>query len=116
MTDLAIVYDHQKAGPDIPDMGPKFCVLAAEAGVSGLILFPIAGPKAVNVFAGGTFNSGLLPLMGGDLPLRVYNASGGGYVVDDTLDHIFQRAVHHGASHLLFQETLMIRFATMHPS
>ena len=101
VTDLPILYAHQKAGPDIPDMGPKFCRLAAEAGVSGLILFPLAGPKAVDSFVGGSIAAGLLPLVGGDLPLKDYNASGGGYVVDDALDHIFGRAVDHGADHFI---------------
>lgn len=97
VTDLPIIYDHQKAGADIPDMGQKFCALAAEAGVSGLVLFPLAGPHAVDAFVGGACDSGLMPLVGGDLPLKDYNASGGGYVVDDALDHIFARAVEHGA-------------------
>ena len=100
VTDLPIIYDHQKAGPDIPDMGAKFCALAADAGVSGLILFPLAGPRAVDAFVGGSIDAGLMPLVGGDLPLKDYNASGGGYVVDDALDHIFQRAVALGANSL----------------
>ena len=33
ITDLPIIYDHQKAGADIPDMGEKFCKIAAESGV-----------------------------------------------------------------------------------
>ena len=101
VTDLPIIYDHQKAGPDIPDMGPKFCALAANAGVSGLILFPLAGPKAVDAFVGGSIRAGLMPLVGGDLPLKDYNASGGGYVIDDALDHIFRRAIDHGADHFI---------------
>ncbi len=101
VTDLPIIYDHQKAGPDIPDMGSKFCALAADAGVSGVILFPLAGPRAVDAFVGGAIDAGLMPLVGGDLPLKDYNASGGGYVVDDALDHIFQRAVGLGANHFI---------------
>ena len=101
VTDLPIIYDHQKAGPDIPDMGPKFCALAADAGVSGLILFPLAGPRAVDTFVGGAIDADLMPLVGGDLPLKDYNASGGGYVIDDALDHIFQRAVDLGANHFI---------------
>ena len=69
--------------------------------MSGLILFPLAGPRAVDAFVGGSISAGLLPLVGGDLPLKDYNASGGGYVVDDALDHIFQRAVNHGADHFI---------------
>ena len=101
VTDLPIIYDHQKAGADIPDMGTKFCALAAKSGVSGLILFPLAGPKAVDAFVGGSLEAGLMPLVGGDLPLKDYNVSGGGYVIDDALDHIFQRAVDLGADHFI---------------
>src|SRR3989338_7696904 len=42
-TKLPIIYDHQKAGTDIPDMGSKFmqaCKLA-----DAVILFPQAGPE-----------------------------------------------------------------------
>ena len=53
VTDLPIIYDHQKAGPDIPDMGIKLCKLAANAGVNGLVLFPLAGPSAVEAFVWG---------------------------------------------------------------
>jgi len=101
VTDLPIIYDHQKAGPDIPDMGAKFCKLAADSGVTGLILFPLAGPSAVQSFIGGAIEAGLLPLVGGDLPLGDYNASGGGFVIDDALDHIFQQAVELGADHFI---------------
>ena len=101
VTDLPIIYDHQKAGPDIPDMGPKFCKLAGDAGVTGLILFPLAGPGAVKSFVGGAIEAGLLPLVGGDLPLEDYNASGGGFVIDNALEHIFQQAVELGADHFI---------------
>ena len=46
-TDLPLLYDHQKAGPDVFDMAAKFAGLCAEAKVDGLILFPTAGPRAV---------------------------------------------------------------------
>lgn len=101
VTDLPILYDHQKAGPDVPDMAAKFCRLCAEAGADGLILFPLAGPRAVDGFVGGALDNGLLPVVGGDLPLADYNASGGGYVVDDALDHIFRRALDLGARHFI---------------
>jgi|SRR6056297_1915146 len=92
VTELPILYDHQKAGPDVPDMAGKFCALAREAGVDGLILFPLAGPNAVDGFAGGAIEHGLLPVVGGDLPLPDYNVAGGGYVADDALERIFERA------------------------
>src|SRR4051812_2603544 len=59
-TDLPLLYDHQKAGPDVFDMAPKFVGLCAEAKVDGLILFPTAGPRSVDGFVGETLKRGLL--------------------------------------------------------
>lgn len=101
VTDLPLFYDHQKAGPDVPDMAAKFASTCAEAGADGLILFPLAGPTAVDEFVGNTLKHGMLPIVGGDLPLPSYNASGGGYVVDDALDKIFRRAASAGARHFI---------------
>lgn len=101
LTDLPVLYDHQKAGPDVPDMADKFCGICREAGADGLILFPLAGPRAVESFVGRSLDNGLLPVVGGDLPLEDYNASGGGYVVDDALDRIFMRAADLGARHFI---------------
>lgn len=100
-TDLPLIYDHQKAGPDVPDMAPKFTGICREAGVDGLILFPVAGPHAVREFAGGAMRNGLLPIVGGDLPLPDYNVSGGGYVADDALARIIGEAVQLGVDHFV---------------
>lgn len=100
-TDLPLLYDHQKAGPDVFDMAAKFAALCAEAKVDGLILFPIAGPRAVKAFVGEALKHGLLPLVGGDLPFPDYNVSGGGYVADDALERIIDQAVEAGADHFV---------------
>ncbi len=100
-TDLPIIYDHQKAGPDVPSMAGKFSAVCKDAGVDGLILFPLAGPRAVDGFVGGAIKNGLLPVVGGDLPLEDYNARGGGYVVNNSLDGIFDRAIAAGATHFV---------------
>ncbi|HCU90409.1 MAG TPA: orotidine 5-phosphate decarboxylase [Gammaproteobacteria bacterium] len=101
VTELPILYDHQKAGPDVPDMAGKFATVCKDAGVDGLILFPLAGPRAVDRFVGEAVNNGLLPVVGGDLPLEDYNAGGGGYVVDNSLDKIFDRSISAGATHFI---------------
>lgn len=100
-TDLPLLYDHQKAGPDVFDMAAKFTALAAESGVDGLILFPVAGPRAVDGFVGEALKRGILPLVGGDLPFPDYNVSGGGYVADDALERIIDRALAIGADHFV---------------
>ena len=101
VTDRPLVYDHQKAGPDVPEMAAKFASTCREAGVDGLILFPIAGPRAVVEFAGNAYKQRLMPIVGGDLPFPDYNASGGGYVIDDALDRIFRKAVEIGVDHFV---------------
>jgi orotidine-5'-phosphate decarboxylase len=101
ITDLPILYDHQKAGADIPDMGEKFCKIAAESGVSGIIIFPLAGPSAVRSFIGSSIKNKITPLVGGDLPIDDYNQAGGGYVIDDALSDIFSRSVDLGARHFI---------------
>ena len=101
LTDLPILYDHQKAGVDIPEMGAKFAALCREAGVDGLILFPLAGPLAVREFVGGALRAELLPIVGGDLPHPQYRVGEGGYVADDAPSRIFAVAAELGADHFV---------------
>lgn len=101
VTPLPLIYDHQKAGPDVPDMAAKFTATCRAAGVDGLILFPTAGPRAVDGFVGEAMKQRMLPIVGGDLPFADYNASGGGYVLDNALDLIFARALALGADHFV---------------
>ena len=100
-TELPLLYDHQKAGPDVFDMAAKFAALCADAKVDGLILFPLAGPRAVEGFVGESIKRGVLPLVGGDLPFPDFNISGGGYVADDALERIIDKAVEVGANHFV---------------
>jgi orotidine-5'-phosphate decarboxylase len=97
-TDLPLIYDHQKAGPDVPDMAKKFATTCRAAGVDGVILFPVAGPTAVREFVGRALENQLLPVVGGDLPLPDYNLAGGGFIADDALERIFALALGLGAT------------------
>ncbi len=97
-TDLPLLYDHQKAGPDIPDMAAKYVAICREAGVHSLILFPLAGERAAREFAGHAQREGLVPIVGGALPFAEYYVSGGGYVADDALDRIFALSVRLGVT------------------
>ena len=101
VTDLPLIYDHQKAGPDVPDMAAKFSATCRAAGVDGLILFPVAGPRAVREFVGGAIEYQLAPLVGGELPLPDYTVSGGGFIADNALARIFALAVELGARHFI---------------
>ncbi|MBI4014571.1 MAG: orotidine 5'-phosphate decarboxylase [Candidatus Aenigmarchaeota archaeon] len=43
ITDMPVIYDHQKAGNDIPEMGAKFAETMKNANVDAAILFPFTG-------------------------------------------------------------------------
>lgn len=96
LTDLPIIYDHQKAGPDMPDMGEKFAAISGQAGANGLVLFPVAGPTAVRSFTESAIKHSLLPLVGGHIPVPDYCVSGGGFMRDDVLTHIIKIAAQSG--------------------
>jgi orotidine-5'-phosphate decarboxylase len=101
VTSLPLIYDHQKAGPDVPDMAAKFAAICSDAGVDGLILFPLAGPRAVAKFVEQALKHRLAPIVGGELPFSDYNASGGGYVIDGALEQIFRAAIPLGTNHFV---------------
>ncbi len=101
VTPLPVIYDHQKAGLDVPSMAPKLTKLVADAGADAVILFPVAGPTAVAKFVGSSIDSGLTPLVGGELPVDDYTVSGGGFVSDDALARIIELAASHGATNFI---------------
>jgi orotidine-5'-phosphate decarboxylase len=51
-------------------------------------LFPLGGPSSLASFVGASLDSGLLPIVGAELPLADYTISGGGFVADDVLTRV----------------------------
>jgi len=101
ISDLPILYDHQKAGPDMPASAKPFVRICAEAGLKGLILFPVAGPTAVRQFVGHTLEAGLIPVVGAEIPVPDYCIGGGGYFADDGLDRIIELTTKMGGRHFV---------------
>jgi len=100
-TDLPLLYDHQKAGPDIPDTAGLFAALAAQAGVDGLIIFPLSGLRAIEKFTAELKARNVLPIVGGELPMREYRQRYGGFIVNDALKKILAAAVPAGVRHFI---------------
>lgn len=105
VTAKALIYDHQKAGLDIPSMAAHYAATCRDAGVDGLILFPLAGPTAVDAFVGEPLRLGVAPIVGGALPLSDYKARCGGYVVATALGRIAERAFALGARDFIVPAT-----------
>ncbi len=82
-TDLPLIYDHQKAGTDIPQMGNKFAEVCSRAGVKAVIIFPMAGPETEKAFIEALFQSGVVPWVGGEMTHEMYLSGKGGFIDDD---------------------------------
>lgn len=101
LTDLPIIYDHQKAGLDIPSNAAVFAKAVASAGVSAAIIFPVAGPTAAAAFISALVDNGVTPLVGGALPIVDYGISSGGWVSDSLLADLTRTTLASGQRNLI---------------
>lgn len=101
LTDLPIIYDHQKAGLDIPSNATNFAHSLAAAGVRAAVVFPVAGPRATVEYTSAIRTAGIVPLVGGLLPVPDYTKSSGGWVSDDVLEQIVRIALGNNETHLI---------------
>ncbi len=84
-TDLPLIYDHQKAGTDIPDTGALFARTLARAGVDAAIIFPQAGPRTLRTWIRALQDEGVEAIGGGAMTHPAYLASEGGYIADEAV-------------------------------
>ncbi len=91
-TDLPIIYDHQKAGTDIPALGQKFADTCKSAGVDAVILFPQSGPATQEAWIKACHDNELGVLVGGEMTHPKYKKSEGGFIDDNALDEIYLNA------------------------
>lgn len=100
-----VIYDHQKAGNDIPEMGKNFAKTLKDAGVDAAILFPFAGPKTQQRWTEECFNAGLKVIIGGVMTHEQFLVSEGGYIADDAPESIFILAAKMGVRHFVVPGT-----------
>ncbi|MBU0627696.1 MAG: orotidine 5'-phosphate decarboxylase [Nanoarchaeota archaeon] len=93
-TNLPIIYDHQKAATDIPEMGEKF--MKAIKGVDSVILFPMAGPITEEKWIKAAFKERLHVIVGGDMTHKGYLERGGGFISNMAPKQIFKIAANLG--------------------
>jgi orotidine-5'-phosphate decarboxylase len=92
ITSKPIVYDHQKAGTDIPDTGPLFARVMANAGVTEAILFPQAGPTTLRAWVQALLDHGVTPVVGALMTHATYMESEGGFLRDAFVSDAFALA------------------------
>jgi len=100
-TDLPIIYDHQKAGTDIPPLGQKFAKVCKDAGVDAVIIFPQSGPATEEAWIKACKEVGLEILIGGEMTHPKYKKSEGGFISDEALDDIYLNAAKLGVTNFV---------------
>ena len=100
-TDKPIIYDHQKAGTDIPDTGKNFARTMKKSGVDTIILFPQAGPETERAWIYHTLNNGLNVIVGGRMTHPAYAVSEGGFITDEGALDMYRIAARSGVNNFV---------------
>ncbi len=100
-TDLPIIYDHQKAATDIPEMGPVFAEVCQSSGVDAVILFPQSGPETEKSWIRASMEKGLGVIVGGEMTHRAYLESEGGWIRESAPEEIYRMAIDLGVRDLV---------------
>lgn len=93
---LPIIYDHQKAGTDIPDMGLKF--MNACKGADAVILFPQAGPETEAAWIKAAQQAGMSVIIGGEMTHKGYLKKENGFIDDDAPKRMYEIAASLGVT------------------
>ncbi len=97
-TKKPLIYDHQKAGTDIPDTGGKFAEVCKNSGMDAVIFFPQAGPETEKAWIGAAKEQGLGVIVGGLMTHNAYVESDGGYLSDDSIMEMYLNAAEEGVT------------------
>ena len=100
-TDLPIIYDHQKAGNDIPEMGKTFAMVVADSGVDSAILFPFGGRLTEKTWIKACQDAGLVVLVGGHMTQKQFLQSEDGFIADDSPEEIYAQAAMCGVTNFV---------------
>jgi len=100
-TNKPVIYDHQKAGTDIPDTGKNFAEVCKEAGVDAVIFFPQSGPETERAWIYHAIDKGLKVIVGGRMTHPAYAVSEGGFITDEGALEIYRIAAREGINNFV---------------
>src|SRR3989338_555255 len=98
-TQLPIIYDHQKAGNDIPELGEKFA--EAVKGVDAVILFPFAGPETEKEWIKACKKAKLGVIVGGEMTHLAFSEEEGGFISQKESLRIYEIAAEKGINNFV---------------
>ncbi len=91
-----VIYDHQKAGCDIPRNGEKFAYKMTEAGVDAAIIFPLAGVETEMAWIKALQEVKIPVIVGGEMTHEGFFVSEGGFIADNAPERMFNVAASMG--------------------
>jgi orotidine-5'-phosphate decarboxylase len=97
-TNKPLIYDHQKAGTDIPETAHRFMETIKSCGIDAVILFPLAGPETQTAWIASAQAVGLSVIVGGYMTHSQFTTSEGGYILPEAIDRIYTLAATNGVS------------------
>ena len=100
-TDKPIIYDHQKAGTDIPDTGKNYAKVMKRSGVDTVIFFPQAGPETERAWIYHALDNGLNVIVGGRMTHPAYAVSEGGFITDEGALDMYRIAARAGVNNFV---------------
>lgn len=103
-----VIFDFQKAGNDIPEMGASFAKVVKNSGADAAILFPFAGPATQEAWTKACFNVGLEVITGGIMTHAQFLDSEGGYIANTAPERIYINACTWGCRHFVVPGTKII--------
>ncbi len=89
---LPVIYDHQKGGTDIPELGIKFAKVVKSSGVDAVILFPFGGAATEREWIKACQSADLVVLVGGHMTQPEFLVSEEGFIADFGPRRIYQIA------------------------
>ncbi len=89
---LPVIYDHQKGGTDIPELGTKFAKAVQSSGADAVILFPFGGAATEREWIKACQSAGLVVLVGGHMTQPEFIENEGGFIADFGPRRIYQIA------------------------
>jgi orotidine-5'-phosphate decarboxylase len=101
LTKHTVIYDHQKAGLDVPSNATGFAQSLKKAAVTHAIVFPVAGPSTAKAYTESLLDAGITPIVGGELATEDYLISRGGWIADDILTDVVHQAIESGVTHFV---------------
>jgi orotidine-5'-phosphate decarboxylase len=82
-------------------MGELFARTCKSSGITGVIIFPQAGPATEEAFINAIVSEGLIPLVGGEMTHPRYLASEGGFIKDESIEEMYLTGARNGVTYFI---------------